>query len=43
LVAGGIGEIIWAALGGGKMKLLVEAVIIVIVLFVAVRFFRKRG
>jgi ABC-type proline/glycine betaine transport system permease subunit len=43
LAAGGIGEIIWAALGGSKMKLLVEAVIIVIVLYIAVRVFRKRG
>ena len=33
----------WAALGGSKMKLLVEAVIIVIVLYIAVRFLGKGG
>ena len=32
-----------AASGGSKMKLLVEIAIIVIVILVAVRFFRKRG
>jgi hypothetical protein len=33
----------WAASGDSKMKGLVEVVIIVIVIYVAVRFFRKRG
>ena len=33
----------WAASGGSKMKALVEVVIIVIVIYVAVRLFRKRG
>ena len=29
--------------GGGKMKVLIEAVIIVAVIYIAVRMFRRRG
>jgi len=43
LAARGFGEIIAAARGGGKVRFLIEAVIIVAVLYVAVRFFRQRG
>jgi len=45
LAAGGNRWDNWAASGGCEMtvQLLVEVVIIVIVIYVAVRFFRKRG
>jgi hypothetical protein len=41
LAAGRIGGTIGAAAAGSKMKSLVEVVIIVIVIYAAVRFFRR--